>query len=92
MTLSIIAKSNRNICLFPRSDVSEVDEREIFKGSENRLKMTQTYTHKFQCHYELGNYPFDEQVPNMDWTFPLRMRIGGKLISDLLHKYDSRAA
>ena len=45
-----------------RSPETEVDEREIFKGSENNLTMTQTYTHKFQCQYQLEKYPFDKQV------------------------------
>ena len=45
-----------------RSGVEEVDEREIFKGSENKLTMRQTYTHEFQCLYLLQNYPFDAQV------------------------------
>ena len=45
-----------------RSGVEEVDEREIFKGSENRLSMFQTYTHKFFCRFTLHKYPFDEQV------------------------------
>ena len=39
-----------------------VEEREIFKGSENRLIMNQTYTHEFQCLYDLRNYPFDKQT------------------------------
>ena len=44
-----------------RSSVEEVDEREIFEGSENRLTLNQTYTHKFQCLYMLEKYPFDKQ-------------------------------
>ena len=51
---------------FSRSGVEEVDEREIFKGSENTLTMRQTYTHKFQCSYELGKYPFDRQTCSID--------------------------
>ena len=39
-----------------------VDETEIFKGKENTLIMTQSYTHEFQCIYLLGRYPFDTQV------------------------------
>ena len=39
-----------------------VDETEIFCGSENTLIMSQTYTHRFQCAYELAYYPFDTQV------------------------------
>ena len=39
-----------------------VDETEIFSGSENTVIMSQTYTHRFQCAYELSHYPFDTQV------------------------------
>merc|ERR1712016_352195 len=49
-----------------RSGIEEVDEREIFKGSENRLIMKQTYTHEFQCVYNLHNYPFDKQTCSID--------------------------
>ena len=52
--------------MFTRSGLEEVDEREIFKGSENRLIMTQTYTHEFQCVYKLDNYPFDKQTCSID--------------------------
>ena len=44
------------------SGLESVDETEIFKGSENSLVMNQTYTHTFQCNYELSYYPFDTQV------------------------------
>ena len=47
---------------FSRSDLSSVDETEIFKGGENSLIMEQTYTHEFQCVYNLRYYPFDTQV------------------------------
>ena len=49
-----------------RSGLEEVDEREIFKGSENRLVLRQTYTHEFQCVYNLHNYPFDKQTCSID--------------------------
>ena len=39
-------------------------ETQLFKGEENILKMSQTYTHKFQCVYKLAEYPFDTQVSN----------------------------
>ena len=45
--------------------VEEVDEIEIFSGIENTLIMQQTYTHTFQCIYQLTKYPFDTQVSNM---------------------------
>ena len=47
---------------FTRSTNELVDETEIFKGLENTLIMTQSYTHEFQCVYQLGRYPFDTQV------------------------------
>ena len=40
----------------------KVDEAETFEGSENSLTMKQTYTHEFQCQYQLNRYPFDTQV------------------------------
>ena len=42
--------------------VVQVDEVEVFKGSENSLRMMQTYTHRFQCHFVLTRYPFDTQA------------------------------
>ena len=42
--------------------MEEVDEREIFKGSENTLSMKQTYAHAFQCTFDLHKYPFDRQT------------------------------
>ena len=47
---------------FTRSSYEMVDETYIFKGEENALIMTQSYTHEFQCIYQLEKYPFDTQV------------------------------
>ena len=44
------------------SGLESVDETEIFNGFENSLVMNQTYTHTFQCNYQLSHYPFDTQV------------------------------
>ena len=41
---------------------AQVDEVEVFKGSENNLRMMQTYTHRFQCSFVLTHYPFDTQA------------------------------
>ena len=51
--------------------MEEVDEREIFDGSENRLVMSQTYTHEFLCRYALFKYPFDQQVEKNNETCTL---------------------
>ena len=47
---------------FTRSGHEVLDETELFKGGENSLIMTQSYTHEFQCVYQLESYPFDTQV------------------------------
>ena len=44
------------------SGLESVDETEVFSGSGNSLVMNQTYTHTFQCNYQLSRYPFDTQV------------------------------
>ena len=41
---------------------SQLDEIELFQGRENSLVMVQSYTHEFQCVYQLEDYPFDTQV------------------------------
>ena len=48
-----------------RSGLETVDETEIFNGTENRLVMSQVYTHAFQCNYQLSAYPFDTQVKQL---------------------------
>ena len=47
---------------FTRSGMEEIDEVEVYRGDENTLRMQQTYTHNFQCVYQLVKYPFDTQV------------------------------
>ena len=47
---------------FRRSGFDFLDETELFDGEENSLIMTQSYTHEFQCVYQLEKYPFDTQV------------------------------
>ena len=50
------------------SGPESVDETDIFSGFENNLIMNQTYTHTFQCSYQLSFYPFDTQV---NTNFPI---------------------
>ena len=52
-----------------RSGFDNVDEIEIFKGAENSLIMSQTYTHEFQCSYDFSMYPFDTQVLSGSFDF-----------------------
>ena len=39
-----------------------MNEVEIFEGNDFVLRMAQTYTHRFQCNFNLVKYPFDNQV------------------------------
>ena len=55
----VVVKREGNLT---RSGLDTVDETEIFNGNENRLVMSQVYTHTFQCAYKLSAYPFDTQV------------------------------
>ena len=45
-----------------RSGSKEMDNRRIYRGSENRIRMLQKYTRQFRCSFDLGDYPFDTQV------------------------------
>ena len=47
---------------FMRINLESLDETHIFSGEENSLIMTQTYTHDFQCIFNLMYYPFDTQA------------------------------
>ena len=47
---------------FTRNGREMIDEAYVFKGEENSLVMNQSYTHHFQCVYQLEKYPFDTQV------------------------------
>ena len=70
--VSVIKEGN-----FTRSEIEEVDEAEIFKGEENTLMMTQTYSHKFQCKYKLIKYPFDTQVEKTLKFYSLQFQFSG---------------
>ena len=63
---SVVIKREGN---FTRSSLDMVDETEIFKGEENSLLMRQSYTHAFQCPFELARYPFDTQVIRLPVIF-----------------------
>ena len=47
---------------FTQSSSEVLDETHLYRGDENTLIMTQSYTHDFQCVYQLERYPFDTQV------------------------------
>ena len=45
-----------------RSDLSQVDEIDIFEGIENKLTLSVSFSKEFHCIYKLHYFPFDTQV------------------------------
>ena len=62
---------------FVRSGLDVLDETEIFKGEENSLIMMQSYTHEFQCVYQLERYPFDTQVNKQTKPVLINLNLSG---------------
>ena len=50
-------KGNRSL-----SSIHEVDETAYYKGSENPLIYSRDFYHRFQCLFDLNDYPFDTQL------------------------------
>ena len=66
-----------------------VDETELFPGGENNLTMFQTYTHDFQCFFDLKSYPFDTQTCSIDMAMGFFDQTSVSLIPDQLHMKQS---
>ena len=65
--------------------LESVDETDLFLGEQHSLVMFQTYTHEFQCIFNLQKYPFDMQTCSIDMAMgPLDWR-SVRLISDQLN-------
>ena len=62
---------------FRRSGYEVLDETELFKGEENSLVMVQSYTHEFQCVYQLERYPFDTQVNKQTKPVLINLNLSG---------------
>ena len=54
-----------------KSDLSFVQNTNIFIGEENTLEMSQTFKTTFLCSYNMALYPFDTQTCTMDFIFPV---------------------
>ena len=65
--------------------LESVDETDLFLGEEHSLVLFQTYTHEFQCIFNLQKYPFDMQTCSIDMAMgPLDWQ-SVRLISDQLN-------
>ena len=69
------------------SGLESVDETEVFNGSRNILVMNQTYTHTFQCNYQLSRYPFDTQVYTIYYKYMFLLFLFTITFSDLLDRH-----
>ena len=65
------------------------DETQLFLGGENNLTMFQTYTHEFQCIFDLKKYPFDTQTCSINMVIGLLDRTSVSLIPDQLRMEQS---
>ena len=66
-----------------------IDETELFQGGDNNLVLFQTYTHEFQCNFDLKRYPFDTQTCSIDMTMGLLDSTSVSLLPDQLHMEQS---
>ena len=52
----------------------EMISAEVFKGSENPIFYSRTYSTKFSCDFQLQSYPFDTQECIMELNVPFANR------------------
>ena len=63
----ILVKKQGNKSLAP---IHEIEEIAYYKGSENSLLYSRDFYHRFQCHFDLHDYPFDTQVCSILMKMP----------------------
>ena len=63
----ILVKRHGNRSL---SSMKEIEEIAYYKGSENSLLYSRDFYHRFQCHFDLHDYPFDTQVCSILMKMP----------------------
>ena len=51
---------------YEKADMTSSNNVYLFKGSENRLEISQVYDVYFICQYDMRNYPFDTQECSVD--------------------------
>ena len=56
---------NENIT-FEKADMASSNNVYLFRGSENKMEISQVYDVYFICQYDMRNYPFDTQQCSVD--------------------------
>ena len=59
---------------FFNSDISVLENIEIFSGAENPITMSRMYNMEFMCEYQLHMYPFDTQTCQITMTKDIRIQ------------------
>ena len=62
-TIRVLLNNNYT---FERADPSVSNNVYLFKGSENKLEISQVYDIDFICQYDMRRYPFDTQECHVD--------------------------
>ena len=56
------------------NEISELHEKNTFKGEENDLELRSWNALTFKCNFELWRYPFDVQQCSVDVMIPYELR------------------
>ena len=59
---------------FYNSDISELQNIEIFSGQENLVTMSRMYNIEFMCEYQLHMYPYDTQTCYIKMVMDIRIQ------------------
>ena len=51
--------------------INTKDNNHIYKGKDNNISMSRTYTIDFECNFFIHYYPFDIQQCNMNFFLPV---------------------
>ena len=66
---------------FTNSDITVLDNIEIFLGAENTITMNRMYNMKLMCEYQLHMYPFDTQTCYITLASDIRIQLFVRLIN-----------
>ena len=64
---------------FINSDITTLDNVEVFAGTENMISMGRMYNMNFMCEYHLDMYPFDTQTCYMTLVLDIRIHLFVKM-------------
>ena len=66
---------------FSNSEITDLDNIEIFAGAENKITMNRMYNIDFMCEYHLHMYPFDTQTCYITMVLDIRIQLFVNMIN-----------